>query len=201
MRHLSTVLASIGLSMFGSACAFAQSRGPTTMRDLNTGAIFTIDPNHAELPTEWIDKDTGHRVVRLTKEDGSASLYFHQNAYTPDGKKVIFKSPTGLYTVELATRKIEQILAEPGWYALAATLADAESAGHDPAALLAEAAGRRELGTAESASDVLVWRLRRMADLPADASVMPERDAAAARGTGPATKPATRRSDRPHTPR
>ncbi|WP_411140930.1 relaxase/mobilization nuclease domain-containing protein [Streptomyces sp. x-80] len=68
----------------------------------------------------------------------------------------------------------EQILAEPGWYALAATLADAESAGHDAAELLAEAADRRELDTAGSVSDVLVWRLRRMADLPADASAMPE---------------------------
>ncbi|GHG95512.1 relaxase/mobilization nuclease domain-containing protein [Streptomyces rubradiris] len=64
----------------------------------------------------------------------------------------------------------EQILAEPGWYALAATLADAEAAGHDPAALLADAAGRRELDTAESVSDVLVWRLRRSSDLPADTS-------------------------------
>ncbi|MGW0137507.1 mobilization protein [Streptomyces calvus] len=62
----------------------------------------------------------------------------------------------------------EQILAEPGWYALAATLADAEAAGHDPAVLLAGAAGRRELDTAESVSDVLVWRLRRTAGLPAD---------------------------------
>ncbi|WP_367435156.1 relaxase/mobilization nuclease domain-containing protein [Streptomyces celluloflavus] len=69
------------------------------------------------------------------------------------------------------------ILAEPGWYALAATLADAESAGHDPAALLAEAAARRELDTAGSVSDVLVWRLRRMANLPADASAMPEHGA------------------------
>ncbi|MFF5438808.1 relaxase/mobilization nuclease domain-containing protein [Streptomyces achromogenes] len=64
----------------------------------------------------------------------------------------------------------EQVLAEPGWYALAATLADAEAAGHDPAALLADAAGRRELDTAGSVSDVLVWRLRRSADLPADTS-------------------------------
>ncbi|MEV8128664.1 relaxase/mobilization nuclease domain-containing protein [Streptomyces sp. NPDC085944] len=67
----------------------------------------------------------------------------------------------------------EQVLAEPGWYALASTLADVERAGHDPAALLAEAAERRELGTADSISDVLVWRLRRMADLPADASATP----------------------------
>ncbi|MGJ5751559.1 relaxase/mobilization nuclease-like protein [Streptomyces puniciscabiei] len=66
----------------------------------------------------------------------------------------------------------EQILAEPGWHALAATLADAEAAGHDPAALLADAAARRELATAESVSDVLVWRLRRVADLPADTTGM-----------------------------
>ncbi|MEV7413528.1 mobilization protein, partial [Streptomyces althioticus] len=64
----------------------------------------------------------------------------------------------------------DQVLAEPGWYALAATLADAEAAGHNATALLADAAGRRELDTAESVSDVLVWRLRRSADLPADTS-------------------------------
>ncbi|AKN73688.1 mobilization protein [Streptomyces sp. PBH53] len=64
----------------------------------------------------------------------------------------------------------EQVLAEPGWYALAATLADAEAAGHNPAALVASAAGCRELDSAESVSDVLVWRLRRSAGLPADTS-------------------------------
>jgi len=62
----------------------------------------------------------------------------------------------------------EQVLPGAGWYALAATLADAEATGHAPAALLTEAAGRRELQTAESVSDVLVRRLRRMADLPAE---------------------------------
>ncbi|WP_405643964.1 relaxase/mobilization nuclease domain-containing protein [Streptomyces uncialis] len=61
----------------------------------------------------------------------------------------------------------ERVLAEPGWHALAATLADAESVGHDPTALLAEATSRRELDTATSISDVLVWRLRRSANLPA----------------------------------
>ncbi|MBB5939472.1 relaxase/mobilization nuclease domain-containing protein [Streptomyces zagrosensis] len=61
----------------------------------------------------------------------------------------------------------ERIQAEPGWPALAATLADARQAGHDPAALLAEATRRRELGTADSISDVLVWRLLRSAHLPA----------------------------------
>ncbi|MFC9740489.1 relaxase/mobilization nuclease domain-containing protein [Streptomyces noursei] len=64
----------------------------------------------------------------------------------------------------------EQILAEPGWYALAATLTDVQAAGFDPTSLLSEAAGHRELDTADSVSDVLVWRLRRRADLPADTS-------------------------------
>ncbi|MET9185041.1 relaxase/mobilization nuclease domain-containing protein [Streptomyces tendae] len=91
----------------------------------------------------------------------------------------------------------EQVLAEPGWYALAATLADVERAGHDPAALLAEAAERRELDTAESISDVLVWRLRRIADLPADASAVPasqpEHTAAAVPRGGTRTAPPPRR--------
>ncbi|MCB5910161.1 relaxase/mobilization nuclease domain-containing protein [Streptomyces pinistramenti] len=62
----------------------------------------------------------------------------------------------------------DRILAEPGWPALSATLADAQTAGHRPTALLTQAASRRELGTTERISDVLVWRLRRMAGLPAD---------------------------------
>ena len=30
-------------------------------------------------PREWIDPDTGHRIVRLSDEPGSASLYFNYN--------------------------------------------------------------------------------------------------------------------------
>ncbi|WP_055628961.1 relaxase/mobilization nuclease domain-containing protein [Streptomyces hirsutus] len=62
----------------------------------------------------------------------------------------------------------EQILAEPGWPALAATLTETQTVGHDPTALLTKAAAQREMDTAERISDVLVWRLRRMADLPTD---------------------------------
>ncbi|MFE6868807.1 relaxase/mobilization nuclease domain-containing protein [Kitasatospora sp. NPDC057692] len=51
--------------------------------------------------------------------------------------------------------------------ALAATLAEAEKAGHDPKALLEEATSWRELDTARDTTDVLVWRIRRIADLPA----------------------------------
>ncbi|SDP41281.1 relaxase/mobilization nuclease domain-containing protein [Actinacidiphila guanduensis] len=51
--------------------------------------------------------------------------------------------------------------------ALAATLAQAEQAGYDPKALLQQAVDMRELDSAENVNDVLVWRLRRLADLPA----------------------------------
>ncbi|WP_316527530.1 relaxase/mobilization nuclease domain-containing protein [Kitasatospora brasiliensis] len=52
--------------------------------------------------------------------------------------------------------------------ALAAVLAEAEKAGHDPKALLEKAVDRRELETARNTTDVLVWRIRRLADLPAN---------------------------------
>jgi hypothetical protein len=51
--------------------------------------------------------------------------------------------------------------------ALAATLAQTKALGHDPEALLQQAIDMRELDTAEDVDDVLVWRLRRIAGLPA----------------------------------
>ncbi|MFD9428316.1 MULTISPECIES: relaxase/mobilization nuclease domain-containing protein [unclassified Streptomyces] len=61
----------------------------------------------------------------------------------------------------------EQILAEPGWPSLAATLARAEAVGHKPTALLTQATVRRETDTATSLSEVLTWRLHRLTDLTA----------------------------------
>src|SRR5438876_11523021 len=63
-----------------------------------------------EIPREWIDPDTGHRVIRLSDEPGSQSLYFHQNPYTPDGQKLIITTPTGLSTVNLKTRAVEKVV-------------------------------------------------------------------------------------------
>jgi len=66
----------------------------------------------AEAPMEWIDADTGHRVVRLSREAGTASLYFHQNSYSPDGKKLIVTTDNGIATIDLATRVIEPVVSE-----------------------------------------------------------------------------------------
>lgn len=53
----------------------------------------------------------------------------------------------------------DRLQAEPGRDALTAVLDQAERAGHDTAALLTQAASPRELDSAESISDVLIWRL------------------------------------------
>ncbi len=73
-------------------------------------ATNTLAAN-TNLPTEWIDPDTGHRIVRLSREDGSQSLYFHQNGYTPDGRKLVITSPTGVYAIDLQTRQVDPVAA------------------------------------------------------------------------------------------
>ncbi|MEU9481201.1 relaxase/mobilization nuclease domain-containing protein [Streptomyces sp. NPDC048191] len=76
------------------------------------------------------------------------------------------------HTVDAALPgQADHVLREPGWNALAATLAQAERAGHDPDALLQQAIEWRELETADSVTDVLVWRLRRIGKLPATADL------------------------------
>jgi oligogalacturonide lyase len=61
-------------------------------------------------PQTWVDPDTGHRIVRLTDEPGSASLYFNQNWFTPDGTKMVYTSPTGIYTLDLATHASHRVV-------------------------------------------------------------------------------------------
>jgi oligogalacturonide lyase len=75
---------------------------------------FAVRAFAADLPTEWVDPDTGHRVIRLSREDGTQSLYFHQNAYTPDGRRLIVTTANGgIATIDLATREIKPLVAGP----------------------------------------------------------------------------------------
>jgi oligogalacturonide lyase len=62
-----------------------------------------------EPPTEWVEP-SGHRVIRLSREPGSSSFYFHQNAYTASGDKLVIATPDGLYTINLKTREIEPVV-------------------------------------------------------------------------------------------
>src|SRR5262245_4956247 len=66
------------------------------------------------LPVEWIDRDTGHRVVRLSREDGTQSLYLHQNAYSVDGRKLIVTTRGGgISAIDLATSEIKPLVTGP----------------------------------------------------------------------------------------
>jgi oligogalacturonide lyase len=63
-----------------------------------------------EPPRTWIDPDTGHRIVRLTNEPGSASLYFNQNGYTADGKGMVYTTPDGISVLNLQTHEAKSVV-------------------------------------------------------------------------------------------
>jgi len=74
--------------------------------------LSSVVAARADAPREWIDPQTGHRVIRLSNEPGTSSLYFHQNAYSPDGRKLVVTTPHGIATIDLATRAIEPVVNE-----------------------------------------------------------------------------------------
>ncbi|MFJ9791665.1 relaxase family protein [Streptomyces globosus] len=55
-----------------------------------------------------------------------------------------------------------RILQDPAWDALATVLADAETAGHNPATLLDQALGQRTLDDARNPARALTWRINRL---------------------------------------
>lgn len=72
--------------------------------------VFPAMARAEDPPTEWIEPATGHRVVRLSREPGTSSFYFHQNAYTEAGDKLVVSTPSGLATINLKTRTIEPVV-------------------------------------------------------------------------------------------
>lgn len=64
-------------------------------------------------PKEWVDKDTGHRIFRITDEPDSSGFYFNVNAYSPDGRWMVYTAPDGIHTFELATHKTRLLVPNP----------------------------------------------------------------------------------------
>jgi oligogalacturonide lyase len=91
------------------------------------GLILALVLRHASVyaqgpPSDWIDPATGHRVIRLSGDDGGSSLYFHQNAYTPKGDKLVFNTRSGIAAVNLSRLGVAPVKAEvvvPGARAIA----------------------------------------------------------------------------------
>ena len=73
------------------------------MRRVAIAWIAVLPVLAADPPKSWIDPDTGHRIIRLTDEPGSASLYFNQNGYTADGKEMVYTTPAGISALDLKT--------------------------------------------------------------------------------------------------
>ena len=81
--------------------------------ELNARVVAQWLPQHfatADPPTTWIDPDTGHRVVRLTNEPGSASVYFNQHGYTASRKRLVYTTPDGISVLDLESRQARQVV-------------------------------------------------------------------------------------------
>jgi oligogalacturonide lyase len=74
-------------------------------------------------PATWVDKDTGHRIWRLTPEPGSSSLYFNFTAISPDGKWMVYNAPDGIHGLDLTTRKTRLVVPNHGERMAARTIA------------------------------------------------------------------------------
>jgi oligogalacturonide lyase len=109
------------LALFGFAAApiFAQTTAPASAAVASTAPAAPLAGNatvaspEKEPPTSWIDPDTGHRVIRLTREPGSDSFYFNVNGFTPDGKEMAYTTPAGISVLNLATLESRPVVKGP----------------------------------------------------------------------------------------
>lgn len=94
------------ITVIWMACTSMQSL-PAQILTLETGSQKTM-------PSEWIDRSTGHHIKRLTPMDQpNESFYFHNNPFlkTPDGKAdlmIYYRGPQ-LYVLNLKTMKHTQL--------------------------------------------------------------------------------------------
>ena len=84
-----SIAALLACFSFFSLAAYAADPGDSTATTKNDNLAKSSD-TATEPPTDWIDPQTGHRVIRLTREPDSATLYFHQNGFADRGDKLFF---------------------------------------------------------------------------------------------------------------
>ncbi len=92
--------------------------------------VPVMETGGQQMPNEWIDKDTGHKVFKLTRREGrNSSFYFHNNPFIGNemvfcgGDKpfqgddmTAFSGPADrlqMYAVDLKTLDIRQLTHEP----------------------------------------------------------------------------------------
>jgi oligogalacturonide lyase len=111
---LSVILAVMGAAAFAQTMPAGDNGGQGGGRRgggrRGGGPAVDAGPPAETLRKEWVDADTGHKVYRLSVQNGSTSLYFHYNAYSADGKTVVFNSPAGIMEADLASKKAEPVV-------------------------------------------------------------------------------------------
>src|ERR1019366_8686250 len=88
---------------------------------LATVALLAQRPQRDDKPSEtgamppktWIDKDTGHRVIRVSDEPNSGAFYFNVNAFTPDHTQMVYTAPDGIRVLDLATMTTKILVPNP----------------------------------------------------------------------------------------
>jgi oligogalacturonide lyase len=101
------------LALFSAAALLSQAalaQGYPQPKDTRDAAHMPTTAELKDPPKSWIDKDTGHRIIRLTDEPGSASFYFNVNAYTPDGNEMIYTTHEGISVLDLKTYKTRSVV-------------------------------------------------------------------------------------------
>lgn len=57
---------------------------------------FALTGQQTSTAREWIDPISKKRILRLSDIDNSKSLYFHDNAFSPDSRYMVMNSPAGI---------------------------------------------------------------------------------------------------------
>lgn len=125
-------------------------------------ALPAADPATVAPPSSWIDPDTGHRVIRLTNEPGSASLYFNVNSFSPDGKSMVYTAGGGIFVLDLTTFQTRPLVPAP---------ARVIEVGRKTATVYYLKSTSDRSGSTLYAADLASGASRRIADLPPRASL------------------------------
>ena len=132
-------------------------------------ALATLIPSAAAAgdaaqppPKSWIDPDTGHRVIRITDEPGSASLYFNDNSCTPDGRSMVYTAGGTIRVVDLATFQTRSLVPAPARVIVV---------GHKTPTVYYTKGGMGPGPSALYATNIETGATRKIADLPPRASV------------------------------
>jgi oligogalacturonide lyase len=133
--------------------------------------VTTLHGQGAVPPKTWVDKDTGHRVWRVSDEPNSGGFYFNINAYTPDHRQMVYNSPAGIRVLDLGTMKTKLLVPAPAGSRVPGDGPRAIVVGHKTNSVFFS---QRDPATHQSAvykANTETGEVRKLADLPADVSV------------------------------